>query len=431
MSVIPSFALHFSDDTPVTDRVRRLVLLVCAIGGLVVPAYFLGIADVSHLAWDFRAYYTAAEAVIHGHSFVGINTGIPGVTYVYPPISVVFFLPHTAMGSWQLAFAFQTAINVCATIALAALTIRTIETYRGRLPLIDRTVITGFCLGTVPVMAVFGLGQVDMVIALALAAAFVALEHGREGIAGAALGGAALVKLFPAVLGLWLLWRRAWRALAAAVLTGISGVIVGGVLFGFEIYSEYLHVLAGRSRIAAFSETVSPNFFSMTLFRPFSQLFPHTDPHLYALFAVLAVTPILALTATRDHTVTDRVTTYLTALIAMLVVSPASNTLYVVYVYFPLLCLLHLDTGQRGRTALLVGTIAIAFPVQPAQIHAVLTTAGVSPSLTTQGFGILSEALTVVSIPLAGLLAILGWCAVRSTRTRTDPDGESQALPAD
>jgi hypothetical protein len=406
------------------------VLLACVVGGLLVPAYFLGVADVSHLAWDFRAYYTAAEAALNGESFVGVHSGLPGVSYVYPPVSVALFLPHAVVGGWQLSFALQTALNICAAVALAGLVVHTVETRRGRLPTTDRLAIVGFCVASAPAMAVLGQGQVDLLIAVALAGAFLAVETGRGGVAGAALGGAALVKVFPAALGLWLVWRRAWRALAAAILTGVSGLVGGALVFGVGAYRRYLDVLAGRSRVAEFGGTVSPDFFAMTLFRPLSQLLPNVDPVLYVPLSVLAVGPVAAFVAFRGRGFAGRLTTYLVAIVAMLVVSPASNALYVVYAYFPLLCLLYLG-GQRGRTALLAGTAAVAFPLQPAQVGATLALVGVPPAVSAPLLGAVTTVLTVVSLPLAGLLVILGWCAVQTTRGRERPTTDIAPARAD
>ncbi|MFD1588427.1 glycosyltransferase family 87 protein [Halorientalis brevis] len=418
MSPIPSLSLQTWERSAKDARTRRRTLVFCLAGGLLVPTYFLGIADVSHFAWDFRAYYTAAQAALHGDPFIGLSPGLPGVSYVYPPVSITLFLPHTAAGSWQRAFAVQTILNVVCALFLAGLTVWTIERHSGRLPPVDRVLVTGFCLGTAPIMAIFGQGQLDVLIAVALAGAFLAVERGRQVLAGVALAGAALIKVFPVVLGLWLVWRRAWRALVAAVLTGVSGLVLGALLFGLDAYRRYLDVLAGRSRLAEFAGTVSPNFFAMSLYRPFSQLLPNLDPSLYAPLSLLALAPTVILVAPRRRRFTDRLTTYLVALTAMLLVSPASNALYVVYVYFPLLCLLYVGVPSRGHSLLLFGTVLITFPVQPAQVSAVLSLGAVPVPIASAVVAAVRVVLTVVSLPLGGLLAILVWCTLRATGSR-------------
>mgnify|MGYP000318433121 CR=1 FL=1 len=414
-----------------TRNIVRAVLLACIVGGLLVPLYFFGMAEMTYFAWDFRAYYTAAEAALHGRPFVGIETDIPGVSYVYPPISVVLFVPQTAAGGWKLAFALQTLLNVCMALALAALTIRTIEARRARLASIDRLLIIGFCLGTAPAVAVFGQGQVDMLIALALAGAFVALERGKQGLAGVVLAGASLVKVFPAALGLWLVWRRAWRGVVAALVTGLAGLALGWVWFGLDAYWRYLDVLASRSRLAEFAGTVSPNFFAMSLHRPLSQLLPQIDPDLYLPLSVLVVAPSLALVTRRERGVSGRLTTYLVAIIAMLLVSPASNALYVVYAYFPILTLLYLDAAGRAQSLLLAGIVTVAFPVQPAQIATALTMAGVPDPLRSQLLFVAREVLTVASLPLLGLVTILTWATLRAMTSQRAATPERRPARAD
>jgi hypothetical protein len=416
MSPVPESVLRSVAGPAWPARRRSLVLSLCIACGLLVPAYFLGVAEVSHLAWDFRAYYTAAAAALRGAPFVGIDAGLPGVSYVYPPVSVLLFVPQAAVGGWRLAFALQTVLNVLAALALAGLVLATIESRRGRLPTRERLLVAGFCLGTPPVVAVVGLGQVDTLIALALAGAFLALEGDRQGVAGAALAGAALVKVFPVVLGLWLAWRRAWRALGVAVFTGTGGLAAGALWFGLDAYRRYLDVLAGRSRVAEFAGTVSPNFFAMSLYRPLSQFLPTADPHLYAPLALVALAPVLAFVGGDTRTFADRLATYLVALVAMLLVSPASNALYVVYVYFPVLCLLYLDATRREQPLLLFGAAALALPVQPAQVRAVLEAVDAPQFVAANALFAVREVLTVASVPLIGLLVVLGWCALHRTR---------------
>jgi hypothetical protein len=401
---------------------RRLALLWSVVAGVLVPVYFLAVADVSHFAWDFRAYYAAADAVLHGEPFVGAETGLPGVSYVYPPVTVVLFVPQAALGGWRVAFAAQTVVNVAAALGLAAVTLRSIERRRGRLPTVDRLLVAGFCTASAPVVAVLGQGQVDTMVALALAGSFVALERDRQVAAGVALAGAALVKVFPVVLGLWLVWRRAWRAVAAAVATGVTALAAGALWFGVDSYVRYVDVLAGRSRVAEFAGTVSADFFAMSLYRPLSQLLPATDPGLYGPLALLAVAPVVWVVAQRERRFTDRLATFLAVVAGMLLVSPASNALYVVYVYFPLVCLLYLDAPGRDQWLLLAGTAAVAFPVQPALVGGTLTSLGAPATVNGAVLGVVRPALTVVSVPLLGLVAVLGWCLVR---TVTHPGSSS------
>ncbi|QKY20768.1 DUF2029 domain-containing protein [Halolamina sp. CBA1230] len=397
-------------------RGRRIALAVSIVAGLLLPVYFLGVAESSYLARDFHAYHAAAEAALAGRPFVGVDSGYPGAEYVYPPVAVLLFLPQAAAGGWLTAFALQTAINVAAATGVAALTVRTIERHGGRLPTLDRLLVAGFVLGAAPSVAVLGLGQVDMLVALALAGSFLALERGQEWIAGVAVAAAALVKLFPVVLGLWLLWRRSWRGLAGAVATGVAGIGLGALLFGVDAYRRYRQVLSQRSRLAEFAGTVSPDFFAMSLHRPLSQLLPGADPLLYVPLSALLLAPPLAVVLRRRRRFVDRLATFLVAVVATLLLSPASNSVYVVYVYVPVLCLLYLTPDDRSRLPLAAGTVAIGVPLQPAQIGAVLAVLGAPEPVHAAVLGASRSVLTVVSTPLLGLLVVLAWCTFHATR---------------
>lgn len=198
--------------------------------------------------------------------------------------------------------------------------------------------------------------------------------------------------------------------------TGIFGLGVGALWFGPDMYIEYVSVLAERSRVADFAGTVSPNFFAMSLYRPFSQLSPGIDPAWYGPLSILLLVPAAGLVARRSATFRARLGTYLVALIGMLLASPASNALYVIYVYFPVLTLLYLTHQHPHRLFLLLGIGAIAVPIQPAQVAAVLGLLDVPMMVQTPLLATMRTLTTVTSIPLLGLLAILGWCGLRFGR---------------
>jgi Glycosyltransferase family 87 len=87
-------------------------------------------------------------------------------------------------------------------------------------------------------------GQLNGVLALALAIILVSLEHRWHWLAGLAIAFAALFKLSPGLFILWLLWRRAWRPLAwtagwLALLTLWSLWQVG-----LSLHLEFLPLLA-------------------------------------------------------------------------------------------------------------------------------------------------------------------------------------------
>lgn len=387
------------------------MLVAGALVGVLVPAYFLLLAEVSHIGWDFQAYHAAAEAVLDGERFVGLEPGPPGVSYVYPPVTVALFIPGAVLGGWQVGLALGATVGALAAVGLGLLAVRVAERDRGPLSRRDRVAVVAFCAGCAPVVAALGLGQVDTLMALLVAGSFLALEDDRPVLAGACLAVAALFKLFPAVLGLWLVRRRAWRAVASAVATGLGAIAAGVAWLGVGPWARYVAVLADRSRVADFAGTVSPDFFAMTLSRPLSALVPGLDPAWYVPLSVLVVAPLVALAARREDTLEDRLVTFLAAVVAAVVVSPASNVLYVVYALVPAVALCCRVRPGPGRLPLLAGTALLALPVQPGHVEVALATLGAPAPLGASLLGVLRPAATVASPPLVGLLVVLAWAA--------------------
>lgn len=56
----------------------RAVLLAGVVDGTAVPVYYLLLADVTPLAWDFRAYRHAADLFVRSEPFVGAEPPVGG-----------------------------------------------------------------------------------------------------------------------------------------------------------------------------------------------------------------------------------------------------------------------------------------------------------------------------------------------------------------
>jgi hypothetical protein len=83
------------------------------------------------------------------------------------------------------------------------------------------------------------LGQVSQLIAFAFFLAWWALRRGRPRLAGVALGAACTLKLFPAILVLWLVLTRRWRAFLAAVATYLVAAVVMTARFGLDSWRVF------------------------------------------------------------------------------------------------------------------------------------------------------------------------------------------------
>lgn len=198
----------------------------------------------------FRAVTASAGGPDFEGSFLGAARAIRAGTspydvvgYVYSPFVALILVPLAdvpwARTAWTVAL-LVAALLACFAVATAA--VRPDPPDRGtpgaRLSL-HRPAVFAFAAATLMLSWTFSLelwmGQVDVLVLLAVALAMLATARQRRGASGLALGVAALVKTWPAGLGLWLLRRplrprrREWvGVLVAAALALALALAVGG-----------------------------------------------------------------------------------------------------------------------------------------------------------------------------------------------------------
>ncbi len=216
-----------------------------------------------------------------------------------PPTAMLYFAPYSTMPLAAARLVFL-AMNHLALLATAALTWRMVR------PALPPWVWLGLVLGVVtlldPFLLAFRLGQVDLVIGLALAAAAYRLRGGDDAWAGACIGIAAMLKIAPGLLALYLLWRGRWKALG-----GLAAVVVvaGGLSLAFAGVDAWQYYLAVRlpdllAGSALFNNLSLPGlilrvFMGPELAKGFLDLQP--DIAMARLLTVMAVLAALVVTA--------------------------------------------------------------------------------------------------------------------------------------
>lgn len=393
-------------------RGARAVLAAGALAGLAYLVHSVTVAP-HEFGLDYRVFHVAAETVLAGGDlYAAVPEGLSEkFHYVYPPITILGFLPFAALGDWVLAYALFTALTIAIGLAAAWLVVRDLEAHRSerRLPTLDRALIACFVVASVHAMPSLVFGQTNHALLLALVGGFLALDRDRPLLAGAAFGLAALYKPFLAGVGLWLLRRRAWRATAAAVVVGLGGLAASLVAVGPATMQDYLHValLPRLSAEAGAGGGIEPTATLVTLRRPISALFPGLDPGLYGPLAALMLAPVLAALYLTIEDRTDRLVSILGTLVVVLAALP-SYPVYLVYCYVALVPLLYLLEGRPYRLLVAGGlatTVAIQYDevlhVVEAVDHAVVTEIGESA---------LRPLFTVASPPLVGLALLLVAC---------------------
>lgn len=339
----------------------RLVLAAGVLAGLSNSVFFPA-SQPEQVALASDLYYAAATAALDGASFYAAPH-----TFLYPPPVVVAFVPHAMLSDPALAWAFQTALNLLALAGVAGIALHTTEHLGVALARLDRALVVAFVVASPPAVLNLVMGQVNPVLALGLAGGTVLLEADRQREAGVAFGLVALVKLFPALVGAWLLRRRAWTAIAAATVTGLGLLLAGLLASGPGTYETYVAtVLTGELSVASFPDGTDPTAPYVTVRRQLAVLVPGLTGHALLAASLLVVAPVIAAVNRTVSTLRSRLVALLGTLLAILLAFPL-EAFYNVLVLFPLVPLLYALDGTPGRLVL-VGSVLVSVPVAYADV---------------------------------------------------------------
>ena len=236
---------------------------------------------------DFEIFYRAAERLRAGENIYAesaafrealesgqFNIQDDSIQWPYgnPPLLALLIVPMTVLPYTTAAvlwtwFSVALLLGACAAV-LAAI---------GRLDWVGAVVALTLLYAYYPAKVCLRLGQTEILLFFLISLSFLALKRGRDEWAGAALGFAVAIKLFPAALILFLLWKRRWKAAlwgigVAAVALSISVIAAGPE--NFAAYTEAWSVYTGgafsafplnQSLNGFFSRTFRPNLFGPTL----------------------------------------------------------------------------------------------------------------------------------------------------------------------
>jgi len=397
-------------------RAPRLVLLAGVLAGVANTALF-PLRNPEQVALATDVYYYSARAALRGADFYAVNP-LGQTGFVYPPAVVLAFVPHAALGDPLLAYALQWLLNLAALAALAVLVVRAVERAGVALTRFDRVLLsaTVFLVGPVGVNLV--MGQVNPLLALGLAGGAVLLERDRGTAAGAAFGLVALVKLFPALVGVWLVRQRAWRAVAAATATGLAGLAVGLLAFGPDATVTYFtETLAGESAVASFADGTDPTAPYATIRRQLAALAPGLPSSWLLPVGALVLAPVFAGVNRAVGDFRSRLVALQGTLQATLLLLPL-EPFYVILVLFPLLALLYALGDGWPRRLLLAGALLLLVPIMWPTVTTAMAVlpAGVASVLRDAATGLFSFVLP----PTMGAWLVLAGCLLYQHRAATD-----------
>jgi hypothetical protein len=159
----------------------------------------------------------------------------------HPPLMTLLFVPFVA------AFGVYGTYFCLSAASLAAVLFTLFLLGRGlplKLTRQQMGVLVLAVLGWAPVVAVLRSGQSGLLLCLLLVVGWFALHHNRPVLAGAAIGVAVCLKLYPALLLIYLLLRQR-RAFASALVTIGLLTLLTTALCGWQAYREHYATASG------------------------------------------------------------------------------------------------------------------------------------------------------------------------------------------
>lgn len=383
--------------------------LVIVSGGVLVLAVASWLAFLWHALhepvgqYDLSSYYAAAAALradphadIYSAAVIARSGAAqhvqvqPPLPYTYPPLLAILMTPLTfvpfriAARAWLLVNAglwlgctlalaselrYQLGkLRLASDMAAAAQRARTGWARTGwaravadPTPLIALAVAAALCLPFAPAQQVVLLGQIDLLVLLPLALVPWLTRNGHERWVGVAIAVAAMLKLTPALLLVYLALRRRWEALIAAVvalavLAVVSVAVVGPGVF-LAALPEALRVGAGDAALGQNEALLAPVLGVVTAASPAAAGVARAVE--YGLLTLLAAVAGWVLWRGRGQRATAAAVrwddgeqaAYALALCAMVLLSPATWVHHYVWVLPALVLML----GMTARAALDAG----------------------------------------------------------------------------
>jgi hypothetical protein len=183
------------------------------------------------VAFDFRPFYAAAEAILRGESpYPGANDPLDAAAgpYVYPPLPALLTIPLT-----PLPFDVAGLLVMAALVGAALATLRVLDVSDWR------------CYGLVllwpPVLSAIQTGNVTLWLGLAAALAWRYRE--RVVVPAASIGATLAVKFFLWPLVAWLAATRRYASAALATAVGLLLLLVTWAVIGFDGLTGYPDLL--------------------------------------------------------------------------------------------------------------------------------------------------------------------------------------------
>jgi hypothetical protein len=318
---------------------------------------------------DFnKAYYPAGTAIFTDPSRL-YGCDAANLCFVNVPIVAAVFAPLTAMGRLPAQVVFSIA-GAAAAAAAAWLLIRELHADGP-----TRYAIVALFALNGPLLYSARLGNLTHVMLPLVVVAFAALTRGRDGRGGVLFGVLALIKPPLVLFVAYLIFRRRWRAVLAAITTTIAAGVVSVAAVGLEPHRIWLTQVIGpfaNRPVAAYNvQSIAgmlahfrrPEDLASWVPLEVSRGFMVMD---YALIALVLIAVAITLLAGGPPLTRSAQWAELSiVLVVVLLVSPLTWTHYYAFLVIPLACYATgamIASSAAARLAIAAGAALVSAP---------------------------------------------------------------------
>jgi hypothetical protein len=332
-------------------RLAWTVIIVLAVIILLVQTYHkANRADGN----DLTSYLLSATALVNGDNPYDTGTAFP---YVYPLFLAFALIPLTILPH-GLSVLIWFGLNLAALVYIAVTVAELTSSGDNRAGRYDWLVPTALiCVGAFPIIQNnFLNGQVNLIV-VALCVLFLRSHLSNRTMAASLFLGAAIaIKLVPVLLIGFLLLRRAFKtaglSIAFAGLFCLLPVVVVGKSL-FTMYADYFSgfVLGNVSGSSGYS---NPFFFSLYGFLKYvsAGALDGTGWMIFSVGVVGLVTVLSHKIVVRNNTKAAAVTAFCFYLLAILLVTPMSETHHLAWALPAILVVMGPAIGKRGGVSM-------------------------------------------------------------------------------
>jgi hypothetical protein len=193
-------------------------------------------------------------------------------------------------------------------------------------------------LAVFPLRTSFLLGQMHVLVLLLLVAAYYFHRKGRQIACGVCLAIAGALKIYPLLLGGYLLWKKQWRPAFAMLCATLLLLAVGYLWFGSDVMNIYVAQILPRSLQGEVLDPYSAHAASGSAL--FHRLF----------IAEPALLPLLAVCSVRASGPDAEQLEWAALVLALLVLSPVPSSYHFVVMIFSIVLLVDVLLARREQS---------------------------------------------------------------------------------